>query len=97
MPASTRRKDKDRRSHAGFAPAAQQREPVHRRQAEVEHHGVVPLGRAEELCALAVTGAVHRIARLTECGGQLACQRRFVFHYEHPQASFIAQVTLNGA
>ena len=54
-----------------LAPAAQQRQAVDLRQAEIEHDGVVALGLAEKLGALAVGGAVHGVARLAERRGEL--------------------------
>ena len=58
--------DQDRHRVAGGAPAAQDREPVQPRQAEVEHDRVVGLGGAHELALLAVQGAVDGVALAAE-------------------------------
>ena len=49
-----------------------------RRQAEVEDHRVVILGRAEEMPLLAIGGEVDGIARTLQRGTQLAAEIGFV-------------------
>ena len=48
----------------GAAPFLEHAEPVHLRQADIEHHRVVGLGVAEEMPLLAVEGDVDGIAGL---------------------------------
>ena len=79
VPAAARRQDEHRQRQAGVAPAAQQREPVDLRQAEIEHDRVVALGLAEEVGALAVAGAVHGVAGVRQGARQLLRQPGFVF------------------
>ena len=86
VPAAARGQDQDRHRQAGVAPAAEQREAVDLRQAQIEHHGVVALGVAEEVGALAVGRVVHRVAGLAERRRQLLRQPRLVFDDENPQA-----------
>ena len=53
-------------------------------QPEVEHDGVVALGLPEEVGALAVGGAVDRVAGLAERRRELLREPRFVFDDQHP-------------
>src|SRR3546814_11364516 len=49
-----------------LAPAVEHRQPVDLGQAEVEYHGVIGFGRAQEMPFLAIGGEVDRIARAFE-------------------------------
>ena len=60
-------------------------------QAAVRH-----LWLAATLAALAVGGAVHRVAGLAERRRQLLREPRFVFDDQYPHGSFIAHLNLNG-
>jgi hypothetical protein len=71
VPAAARGQDEDRHREPGVAPAAEHGQTVHARQAEVEDHRVVLFGLPQKIRALAVSGAVHGIARLAERRGQL--------------------------
>ena len=74
----------------------QHAQPVEPGQAEVEHHRVVGLGLAQELCLDTVARAVDGVARLGERLGQLRGQDRLVFDDQDPQHLLIVQTRLNG-
>ena len=92
-----------RTSTGAAMPASRQRRssvrPSMRRQAEVEHHGVVLLGRAEELRARAVAGAVHGVTRPHRGRRQAACDSAISSSTTSTRTRrpVIAQMTLNGA
>ena len=63
VPAPARRDDQDGNGQTSPAPAAEHRQAVHARQSQVENDRVILLGPCEKVGALAVGGAVDRIAR----------------------------------
>ncbi len=96
-PAVARGQDQHRHIVAGTAPAFQNGDPVHHRQAEIEHHGIVALGLAEELRLLAVMGLIDRVAGLGQRGRELAREIGIVLHHEQshyfcPLTSMISPV-----
>jgi hypothetical protein len=97
VPAAAGGEDEDRRGDAAVAPAAEERQPVHPGQAEVENHRCVVLRGAEEIRAHAVARAVDRIAGRAERLSQLPRQSRLVFHHQNPHGTFITQLQLNDA
>ncbi len=72
--------------HGHLAPLAppglQHREPVHLRQADVQHDGVIGLGLAEEMAFLAIMGAVDGIAGLGQRLDHLAIEIGIVLDNE---------------
>jgi hypothetical protein len=96
VPAAAGREHEHRHGQPRVAPAPEDREPVHLRQAEVEHDRVVALGLREEVPAGAVGRAVDGVPRLPEGHGQLRRNPRFVFDDEHPHSLVIAHSNLNG-
>jgi hypothetical protein len=78
-----------------IAPAAEHGQAVGTGQPEVEHHGVVSLGRAEEIGAVAVLRAIHGIAGRGQRVGQRSRQPGLVLHHQHPHTSYISQPQLN--
>jgi hypothetical protein len=87
VPAVAGRQDENGHRQACAAPSAEQRKTVDFRQAEIEHHGIVLLRVAEEVSPLAIGGAIDDVARLSERGGELRRERRFVFRYEYSHRS----------
>jgi hypothetical protein len=74
--------DQHRHGPAGAAPALQHRHPVHPRQAQIEHHGVVILGFAQEQRLLAVIGAIDRISGFGQDPLKLKGQPRFILDHQ---------------
>ena len=85
VPAPAGGQHQHRHGEARFTPAAEQREPVDPRQAQVEHDGVVRLRLPEEVRTLAVRRAVHGVARGAEGTRELLRQERLVLHHQHAQ------------
>jgi hypothetical protein len=84
VPAPTRGQDQYRDGDPGFPPLAQQRQPVHPRQAQIKDDGIVAFGLDEEIRALAVCRGINRITRTVEGAGELPGQRRFIFRHQDP-------------
>ena len=82
VPATPRGQYEDRHGNAGLPPLAQQREPIHARQAEVEHDGIIAFGLHEKVGALAVACSVNRVAGLAKRSKELPGQRRFILHHD---------------
>jgi hypothetical protein len=76
VPAAAGGEDEHRHGNPRVAPAA---EPIDLRQPEVEDDRVVLLGLAEKVGALAVGGAVDRIAGVAKRRFELPRQQRLVF------------------
>ncbi len=72
VPASARGQHEHGHRLAGFAPAAEQRQAIDLRQAEVEHDGVVAFVVAEQIGAFAVGGVIDGVACASERGGSAA-------------------------
>ena len=72
------------------------RDAVHLRQAEVEHHGIVGLGVAEEVALLAVGGEVDRIAGIAQAVVQLPRQIGIVFDHQDPHRARLLVPGLSG-
>ena len=73
---------------AGAAPFLEHRQPVHLRQADIEHHRVIGLGVAEEVSLLAVEGDVDRIAALGQGVLDLPVEIGVVFNNENAHLFF---------
>ena len=82
-PAVARGQQQHRHGLAGAAPFLEHRQPVHLRQADIEHHRVVGFGVAEEVAFLAVERDVDRIAGLGQRFLELAIEIGVVFNDEN--------------
>jgi len=71
----------------GFAPSPKQRQSIHFREPEVQQHGVVALGVAEKIRALAVGGAIHGVAGVSQRAFELPRETPFVFDHQHAHLS----------
>ena len=83
-PGAARGQDQHREITACRAPLPEHREPVHSRQAEVEHGGVVVLSVALEPGCLAVAREVDRIARALEGRTHAAGDPRVILDEQDP-------------
>ena len=83
-PAIARGQHQHRKGAAFLAPHAQHRQPINLRQAKVEHHRVIFLGRTQKMAVLAIGGQVNGIAGLFQRGLELTPQRRLVFDDQYP-------------
>jgi len=95
VPASARGQHQHRDGEARVPPAPQDRQAVDLGEPEVQHDGVVPFRLAKEVGALAVGGAIHRVAGIAERARELRRQQRFIFDDQDPHFIVIAQTTLN--
>ena len=66
------------------APALEHRDPVHDRQAQIEHHGIVGLVGAEIVPFLAVGGEVDGVPGIAQAFLQLPRQVNVVFDHQNP-------------
>ncbi len=83
-PAIARRQHQDRHGLAARPPGGDDRGTVLLRQAEVQDHGVIRLGLAQELALLAVHGAVDRVSGALECGDDLAIEVAIILDDKQP-------------
>ena len=96
VPAAAGGQKQHRHDQAVVPPSPQHGEPVDTGEPKVEDHRVVVFRPAEKVGALAVGGAIHRVASLAKGGGQLARQAHFILDDENPHQTVIAQPNLNG-
>jgi hypothetical protein len=103
VPTAARGEDENREEEAGVAPAAEERQAVDFRKAEVEDDGIVRFGVGKEVGAFPVGGGIHGVAGRFERCSQLPRQRLLVFDHQNPHStpSFLyrgqAERRLNGA
>jgi hypothetical protein len=98
VPAAARRQHQDGKTQPGVAPLPQQRQAVDFGEPEVEHRGVVALGMAQEVGALAVGRAVDGVSGLRQRARQLPGQPSLVFDDQYAQGwSTVPHVNLNGS
>ncbi len=97
MPAAARREHEHRRTVAGAAPTAQERQPIDLGQPEIEHDDVVAFGVGEEVCQLAVAGDIDGVAGFAERRRETFRETLFVFDQEqlHGIAAVITHSCLN--
>src|SRR5262249_54179239 len=96
VPGAARGQHEHRHGEPGRAPAAQHGQAVDLGQTEVEHDGVVLLGLAEKISALAVRRAVDGVPRRAQGALEFLGQAHFVFddenfHGENDTGSNFAQ------
>src|SRR5687768_1799995 len=84
-PAVAGGEDQHRHRASGPPPGFQYRDAVHLRQADVEDHGVIRLGIAEEMALLAVEGAVYHVTRIGQGGGELTIEVRIILDNKKAQ------------
>ena len=96
VPAAAGGQKQHRHDQAVVPPSLQHGESVDAGEPKVEDHRVVLFRPAEKVGALAVGGAIHRVASLPKGGGQLARQAHFILDDENPHQTVIAQPNLNG-
>ncbi|MNT03032.1 hypothetical protein D3C72_1375500 [compost metagenome] len=82
VPVVPRGEDQHRHVAPLGPPALEHREPIHHRQAQVQHHGIHRFGLAQKLRVSPVVGLVHGVARTLQRGAQLGEQLRVVFYEE---------------
>ncbi len=92
VPTAAGGEDEDGSEDTGFAPAAEQGEPIDFRQTEIEDNGVVLGRKGEEIRLLAVEGAIYCIAGVRDGFRQLVGDERFVFDNEDPQRNIYSVV-----
>jgi len=83
-PSITRRKDEHRHHPAGAPPAVEHGDAVELGQADVEDHGIIRFGIAEEVAFLAVKSAVNGIAGIFKRLDDLPVEVLIVLYHEKP-------------
>jgi hypothetical protein len=93
-PAITRGQDQYRHRSPGATPSFENGDAVAFGQADVENHGVIGLGVAEEPSIFTVIGPVHGITSAFESGGDLSIEIAVVFDDEQAHICFKSSETL---
>ena len=99
VPGAAGRENEHRHAAPHAAPVPQHRQPVHARQAQIQHGGVKRLHIAQVVRLLAVGRFFHRVPGGGNGLHQLPAQRGFVFHNEdaHLQSFLDFCLTLSTA
>src|SRR5262249_46535250 len=87
-PAVARGEDQHRHDPSGAAPRLQDRNAVHLGKADIQDDGIIGLGITEKMALLAVEGAVHHIAGITQRGGELAIEIGVILDHEEAHLWF---------
>ena len=97
VPTSTGGQNEDRHRDAGCPPSLKDGKTVDFGKAEIQDRRVVRFSLSEEVCSLAVGGAIDRIAGTSNRLRELFAQAGFILDNQNPQANLHAHLSWKSA
>ena len=89
VPAVSRRQNQNGPRESRSAPPSQKCQPIDLRQTKVKHNSIIGFRVSEEIGALAVVSAVHRVTRVAKAGREILREALFIFNDQNPQSDMV--------